>query len=29
MILEESINTAQASRDLGVKESSLYKWKRA
>lgn len=28
MILEEGMNTAQVSRDLGVNENSLYKWKR-
>lgn len=28
MIMEEGMNTAQVSRDLGVNENSLYKWKR-
>lgn len=28
MIPEEGITTAEVSRNLGVKENSLYKWKR-
>lgn len=28
MIPEEGITTAEVSRDLGVKDNSLYKWKR-
>ena len=27
MILEEGMSTAEVSRDLGVNENSLYKWK--